>query len=272
MASRAPPLDIGAIRAAAAELRAPFRYAVASADMVAVFYRAPGGDQIMRLRATPPGPVATHLAWGREGAESALYVRWNDGAVVRVKQDLSGVDSTDLPPMDAIAADHDGVLAMISLAPPSPRVYLTSDGENLEYRAAAIGAAPGGHVYLAVAGAAVAVAVDHGGAHVSRAPDADFIPCAPLALAGPLEFDGTAPGATLFGAAHFAAHTSIVRVAADGDAIRIADFSADAAPPPRITGLGWDASRHMLWGASPQMGLITCTSPDARRGKKGLVS
>src|SRR5262249_9019615 len=86
MASRAPPLDIGPIRAAAAEPRAPFRYAVASADLVAVFYRTPEGDQIMRLRSTPPGPVATHLAWGREGTESALYIRWDDGSVVRMKQ------------------------------------------------------------------------------------------------------------------------------------------------------------------------------------------
>src|SRR5262245_2885612 len=53
MASRAPPLDIGPIRVAAAEPRSPWRYAVASQEMVAVFYRTQQGEQIMRLRGTP---------------------------------------------------------------------------------------------------------------------------------------------------------------------------------------------------------------------------
>src|SRR5277367_4900698 len=123
MASRASPLDIGPLLVTAAEPRAPWRYAVASKETVAVFFRTDQGDQVVRLQATPPGPSATHLAWGRDGHASALYIRWNDGAVVRMKQDMSGVDTTDLPPMDAIAADNAGVLAMVSFAPPTPLVY-----------------------------------------------------------------------------------------------------------------------------------------------------
>jgi len=277
MASRSPPLDLGVIHAAAAEPRAPWRYAVASADMVAVFFRTPEGDQILRLRCAPPGPAATHLAWGHdEAGASALYIRWEDGAVVRMKQDMTGVDTTDLPPMDAIAADNAGVLAMLSLAGPTPLAYVTRDGENLEYRSVALGTAPlppgPRHAYLAVADTAVAVALDHGGVYLSRVPDAEFVLCEPLALAGPIDFDGTRSDAGLFGAAHFAAYTSIVHVAADGEAVRIADFGTENGPAPRITGLGWDASRDMLWGASPQMGLVTCTAPGARRGKKALVS
>lgn len=274
MASRAPPLDIGPIQAVAAEPRAPWRYAVASADMVAVFHRSPEGDQILRLRCTPPGPRATHLAWGRAGGESALYVRWDDGGVSRMKQDLSGVDTTDLPPMDAIAADNAGVLAMLSLAGPTPLAYVTRDGENLEYRTVRLGdqPPPSGprHAYLAVADTAVAVAVDHGGVYVSRTPDAEFVACAPLALAGPIEFDGITADAGLFGAAHLAAYTSIVHVTAEGEALRVADFETESGPAPRITGLGWDASRDMLWGASPQMGLVTCTAPGKRRAKRAV--
>lgn len=281
MASRAPPLDIGPIRVAAAEPRAPWRYAVASADLVAVFFRTGEGDQVMRLRCTPPGPSATHLAWGKAGTESALYILWDDGGVVRMKEDMSGVDTTDLPPMDAIAADDAGVLAMLSFAAPTPSAYLTDDGETMDLReidAIAVpppGSRGPGHrsaVHLAVSGGAVAFAVAHGGAYVSRAPDTPFVRCEPLAAAGPLDFEGPSPDAALLGASHHAAFTSIVRVEPGGEAVRIADFGTDAGPPPTITALAWDASRQMVWGASPQMGLVTCTAPEAKGGKKTLLS
>jgi hypothetical protein len=284
MASRAPPLDLGPIHVAAAEPRAPFRYAVASGDLVAVFFRTPDGEQVVRLRCapagttgdprrvpqTPPGPSATHLAWGRDGAQSALYIRWSDGAVVRMKQDLSSVDTPDLPPMDAIAADEDGVLALISFAAPS--AYVTEDGENLDLRALAPPVASDGAppTYLAVAGRAVAFSAA-GGAFVSRAPDAPFVPCPDLATAGPLAFEGPSPGAALFGAVNQPARTSILRIGGDGDAARIADFGADAGPTPEITALAWDGSRRMIWAGSPQMGLVTCTAPGAK-GKKAVLS
>jgi hypothetical protein len=295
MASRARPLDIGPIRAVAAEPRAPFRYAVAGDDLVAVFFRNEAGDQVMRLRCTPhdggstPGPnspSATHLAWGRDGAASALYILWSDGAVVRMKQDMSGVDTTDLPPMDAIAADDAGVLAMLSLA--APCAYVTDDGENLDLRAIAREIVPEGDrerspaslrtarersaTYLAVAGGAVAFAVGQGGVFVSRAPERPFVPCEPLATAGPIAFEGPSSDAALFGAAHQPAFSSIVRVDLDGIALRIADFGTEAGPAPELTGLAWDASRQMVWGASPQMGLVTCTAPSAKGGKKAALS
>jgi hypothetical protein len=287
MASRKPPLDIGPLRVAAAEPRAPYRYAVASDELVAVFHRKDDGDQIMRLRCTPsaprlrpakPGdppprsPSATHLAWAHDGEASTLYIRWSDGIVVRLKQDMSGVDTTDLPPVDALAADNAGVLAMISLAGPTPRAYVTEDGEQLEVRSLDARTEPAGHVYLAVAGSAVAFAVEHGGAFLSRAPDAPFERVAALETAGPLEFEGTASDAAVFGATHHATSASIVRVDAEGGALRIADFESDTGVAPSITGLGWDASRQMVWGASPAMGLVTCTAPSAKHGKKGLVS
>ena len=118
----------------------------------------------------------------------------------------------------------------------------------------------------------MAFAVEHGGAFVSRAPERPFVPCEPLATAGPIEFEGPTSDAALFGATHKPAFTSILRVDTDGIALRIADFGADAGPTPEITGLAWDASREMIWGASPQMGLVTCTAPGARRGKNAALS
>jgi hypothetical protein len=272
MASRAPPLDIGPLLVAAAEPRAPWRYAVASKEMVAVFFRTDQGDQVVRLRCTQPGPSATHMAWGRDGEASALYVRWGDGAVVRMKQDMSGVDTTDLPPMDALAADNAGVLAMVSFAQPTPLAYVTGDGENLDLRPVDLPADPSQHVYLAVAEAAVAVAVGQGGAFVSRAVDEPFVLCDPLATAGPIEFEGASSDAALFGATHQGGVGSILRVDRQGVAVRIADFGSDGGISPELTSLGWDASREMVWGASPQMGLVTCTAPSAKRGKKAPLS
>ncbi len=273
LASRPPPLDIGKVRATAAEPRAPWRYAVASDEMVAVFYRDEKGDQLMRLRCAPPGPSATHLAWGRDGDASALYIRWDDGAVVRMKQDMSGVDTPDLPPMDALVADDAGVLAMISFAPPEPRAYVTRDGVDLEYRPVEGKVGPSQRVHLAVADTTVAYSIAAGGAFVSRFSEAPFVLCEALANAGPIELEGTSSDAALFGAVHSGGAASIVRVDAAGVAVLVAEFGSDAPSlSPEIRALSWDASRRTLWGASPQMGLVTCTAPSATRGKRVVMS
>jgi hypothetical protein len=274
MSSRPPPLDIGPIVSAAAEPRAPFRYAVASEEMVAVFYRTKEGDQLMRLRPPPPGPPATHLAWGRADGASALYIRWDDGVVARLNQDMSDIETIDLPPMDAIAVDDAGVVAMVSFAPPTPRVYVGRDGEHFAFRPLPLEASvePSQHVYLAVADMAVAFAVEDGGAFVSRAPEAPFVLSEPLATAGPVAFEGASSDAALVGAIRGAAFASILRVDREGAAVRIADFGSDAGFVPELTELAWDASRQMVWGASPQMGLVLCTAPSAKRGKKAPVS
>jgi hypothetical protein len=121
-----------------------------------------------------------------------------------------------------------------------------------------------------VADEAVAYAVEGTGAFVSRARDAAFTPCEPLATAGPIDFQGTTSDAPLLGATRFAAFLSIIRVAPDGAAMRIADFGSDDSPPPDLTGLSWDVARHAVWGASPQMGIVQCKAPSAKQGAKAL--
>lgn len=274
MASRAPPLDIGPIRAVAAEPRAPWRYAVASEELVAVFYRNNAGDQILRLRCNPPGPAATHLAWGRSGGVSTLYVRWDDGAILRVAPDMSGGEALDFPPMDAIAADQAGVLALVSFDADEPLAYFTRDGEALQFRPLPrdLVVEPDQRVHLAVADEAVAFAIADGGVFVSRAHATPFVLSEPLAKAGPIEFAGASSDAALFGATNGAEGISLLRVDAAGDAVLIAELGADNGPPPALVALGWDASRRVLWGASPQVGIVSCTAPSAKGAKKPLLS
>lgn len=274
MASRPPPLDIGPIHVVAGEQRPPFRYAVGSGDMVAVFFRNEHGDQVLRLRCTPSGLSATHLAWARAEGATVLYVRWSDGVIVRLREDMSGVDTTDLPAMEAIAADGSGVLAMVSFADSTPLAYITRDGEHLEFRPLPAGCAVGSgqRVHLAVADLAVAFAVAETGVFVSRAFEGPFLPVEPLATAGPVVFEGLTSDAPLFGASRHAGVASIIRVDRDGVALRIADSGSESGPPPEFVELAWDGSRKMLWAASPEMGLVTCTAPEAKRGKRPTLS
>ncbi len=145
---------------------------------------------------------------------------------------------------------------------------MTRDGENVELRAIAPGAGPPGRVYLAVAGDAVAFALEAGGVFVSREAEAPFLPCEPLATAGPIDFEGVSSDAALFGATRHAGVVSITRVDREGRPVRIADFGSDRDVVPELTSISWDASREMVWGASPQMGLVTCTAPGAKHGRK----
>ena len=166
---------------------------------------------------------------------------------------------------------------MISFAPPDPRAYVTRDGEQLEYRSIEGKLGPSQRVHLAVADTAVAYSIDAEGALVSRESEAPFVRYEALATAGPIEFEGGSSDAALFGAINVRGHAggvaSILRVDAAGDATRIAELRSDAASvSPEIRALSWDASRHTLWGASPAMGLVTCTAPDATRGKRVVMS
>lgn len=51
-----------------------------------------------------------------------------------------------------------------------------------------------------------------------------------------------------------------------GDGLVYAVAEGSDGPPPEISGLMWDASRRVLWIASPQAGLVMCSAPDAKAG------
>src|SRR6202042_1138840 len=94
------------------------------------------------------------------------------------------------------------------------------------------------------------------GAYLSRGADDDFVRCEGLLGGGALAFQGAAPGAALFGACQDRTTTTIQRVDAGGAVLRIAELTISTGDPPRITAMAWDATRHVLWSASPQAGIM----------------
>jgi hypothetical protein len=269
------PEGLGVILAVAAEQAKPFRYAVSSEGGITLFGLP--HDQKLTLSAEPGAPVATHLAWGRLGKERVLYLRWGDGGVGRLRLDLGTVEPLSVAPMDAIAADADGVLAMVSLLGQHDDAHalVTADGVRFEERPAIaplLSLAGEGGVHLAVAGAAVACAVEGWGAYLSRSADDDFVRCEGLLGGGALAFQGTAPSAALFGACHDRTTTAIHRVDAGGAVLRIAEIETSTGEPPRLTALAWDPTRHVLWSASPQAGIMRSEEPAKKGGKKRTLS
>ncbi len=285
-----PTLDdlLGPIVAVAAEPARPWRHAVASTGGITMLGLP--DDRKLTLTSTTPQIQVTHMTWARFGKESLLYLRWTDGAVGRVRLDLGTIEHLHVLPMDAIASDGNGALAMIAVrcGAPDAHALWTRDGIRLEERAVDAGDAgnagdagaatpasgdPPGRVHLAVADTAIAYAIDGRGAHVSRGIDEDFAPCEGLPRAGPLAFHGTAANAALFGASWSKAVCAIDRAGSGEDAAqRIVEIGVDGGDAPRIEALQWDPSRRALWAASPQTGVTRLDEPGAKGGEKRALS
>ena len=267
---RPPPDDLGAVLAVAAEQGPPWRYAVSSAGGITLFGLP--GDQVLTLSATAPGLQATQMAWARFGKETVLYVRWEDGGVARIRMDLGTIEELETMPMDAIASDADGVLAMVAVRCDAADAHalFTRDGTRFEERPAiAVAAATSARVHLAVAGAAIAYAVEGAGARLSRGIDDDFVPCDGLGPGGPLAFQGVRAGAAVFGVVWTATLTAIHRVDDRGAVLRIAEIRGDGGDAPKISALLWDGvAPRELWSASPQAGLLRSDEPQ-EKGAKG---
>jgi hypothetical protein len=270
---RPPPEDLGAVFAVAAEQGPPWRYAVASEGGITLFGLPK--DQVLTLRSSTEAPV-THMAWGALGKERVLYLRWNDGDVGRVRLDLGTVEDLVVLPMDALASDANGVVAMVSVSAGAADAHAltTRDGTRFEERPAIPvpgSGSPEARVHLAVAGAAVAYAVagiDGGGAWLSRSDDDDFAPCEGLPGGGPLAFHGSSHDSALFGASWERAMAAIHRIDGKGGVQRIAEIGSEGAEAPRLSALLWDESRRVLWAASPALGLMRQEEPKGKGGKK----
>lgn len=268
---RSPPEELGPILAVAAEQRSPWRYAVSSLGGITLFGLP--NDQMLTLRSSTDEVQATHLAWAAFGKQSVLYLRWTDGSIGRVRLDLGTIEDLDFDPMDAIASDVNGCLAMIAArgAGDNAHALFTQDGIRFEERPAtaiAAGDDPETRVHLAVAGAAIAYAVDGQGAHLSRGVDDDFTRCEGLMQGGPLAFHGSTADAAVFGASWSKAMCVIHRVDAGGAVRRIAEIGGDAGDAPKLSTLVWDRSRHVLWAGSPQVGLMRSEEPKAKGNPK----
>ena len=135
---RDPMTELGRVLAVAAEPRNPWRYAVSSEKGLTVY----GLPKDQKLTLTAPGdndPPATHLAWGTLEKDRVLYLRWDDGNVGRLRLDLGQVEPLEMMPMDALAADANGTIAIVSLHADAPHSLFTQDGVRFEERPATAG-------------------------------------------------------------------------------------------------------------------------------------
>jgi hypothetical protein len=272
-----PELDdlLGTLVAVAAEQGPPWRFAVASAGGITVMGLP--HDQKLTLTSDGPENRVTHMAWANFRKERVLYVRWAGGTVGRLRLDLGTIEELHVLPMDAIASDRNGALAMVAArcGARDAHALWTLDGIQLEERDLTVtfeGHDPEARVHLAVAGAAIAYAAEGKGTHVSRGIDEDFVPCEGLAQGGAVAFQGTSADAALFGVSWNKLACGIDRVDAKGAAQRIIEVGSDKADAPRIVAIQWDESRHALWGASPEIGLVRSNEPKGKGGKKRLVN
>ena len=277
---RPPPQDIGPVYAVAAEPRGAWRYAVASEKMFALFHKGKKGDEILRLKPQERAARVTHLAWGGVKGPCALYVRHDDSTLLRMKPDLSDLEELDVEEMEAIASDDNGVVAMVALNCDQPRVYVTRDGAELEYRVINPEIGPDASVDVAVADNAVALVVDRRRVLVSRGLEDPFVEVKALASAedtgwttGPVAFQGASSDAALLCARWESDVARIIRIDPSGAAISIAELGgSETLDPPEIDALSWDASRRTLWAASPYVGIFRSVAPSARGVKRPVLS
>ncbi len=272
-----PQLDdlLGTLVAVAAEQGPPWRFAVASAGGITLLGLP--RDQKLTLTSETPEQQVTHMAWANFGKERVLYVRWASGTVGRLRLDLGTIEELHVLPMDAIASDRNGALAMVAARCDARDAHAlwTLDGIRIEERPVSVafaGRDPEARVHLAVADTAIAYAAEGKGTHLSRGIDEDFVPSEALAHGGALAFQGASADAALFGVSWNKLACGIDRVDAKGAAQRIIEMGSDQADAPRIVAIQWDQSRHALWGASPEIGLLRSNEPKGKSGKKRLVN
>lgn len=278
--SRPPPEDIGPMFLVAAEPRGDRRYAVVSEAMLAVFFKGKEGDQILRLKPTDPRWGVTHLAWGGKEGACSLYVLRQDATLMRMRPDLSDIDTLEVDEMSALASDDDGTVAMVAIDEEESRVYVTRDGLEMSYRPVNHPIPLDTRVDIAVAGDTVALVVDEQYVLLSRGLEAPFERVAALDSpegsgwkTGPIAFQGTAADAALLCGRWENDLVRIMRVDASGAATSILEMGGtETLDPPEIAALSWDATRQTLWGASPYTGIFRCVAPTAKGKNKVLLS
>lgn len=278
--NRELPDGVSMIWNVAQEPRAPWRQAVASEEGVAILLGADGsGTRIAHIRPAEEEEYVEDLAWGLVGDRSALFVRWTSGAVATLFPDTGNGDTLDLPPIAGLATDDNGAVAMICWD--ELRAYVSHDGQKLNFRSLEfpedwyekLPAEFDDPFHVAVAGQAVAFSIGWRGAFVSRdLAKEPFVKCEPLSLAGALAFEGPSPDAALYGALAGDAFSSVVRVDATGNAVRIADLLPEHGTAVPFDEIAWDPSRRSLYCVHRQAGLVTVTAPEAKRGKLALPS
>jgi hypothetical protein len=195
--------------------------------------------------------------------------------------DESGVEVLEIEPLHAIASDEHGGVAMVSLSGRRPRVLLASNDLHWKARVIEADLGPSASVQLAVAGTAVAIAVDETYVLLSRSPDEPFVRVPALDLGdvdhgwrvGPVAFQGDSSDAALLCARSEDDLSRIVRVDAEGAAMSIVELAGtESRDAPDIVSLSWDASRQLLWGATSDAGILRLSPPEAKGRKRVVLS
>ncbi|MGH7297006.1 MAG: hypothetical protein ACRELB_18860, partial [Polyangiaceae bacterium] len=242
--SRGLPSGI-VVRAVAVEPWAPRRFAIAARGRLTVFEGHAPDEPSLELKFDDSTFEATHLAWTRNDGRSMIYYVGRDGEVGRLWVNEGTLDSLDTPPVDAIASDGTGVMAMLSMGggdADAADVWISQDGKEWRSRTltsvldAPLGA--DGRVHLAVCGDALAYSVGSldgaWGTHVSWDADQDlFEPCDVMS-GGPVAFQSDE---ALFATYNGELGASILRLPRGGAAERIAQIGGDEdhlAVAPRI--------------------------------------
>ncbi len=272
--SRPLPPAIGPIVAVAAEPWAPHRFAIAARGRISIFEGERPEEPVLEASMSNSAVDATHLAWVREKGEVALYFRTRGKNLGRIWVDRPAQEFLEAPPLNAVASDASGRLAMICDGSNYMEVMLAkADGSGFDVREPTMifddDADPDVHVYLAVHGDSVAYSVKEWGSGVSWSPDQrDFEPTTSL-YGGPIAFQDAE---TLFGAYCVDTNGSIFRETRDGRITRVADIEAEGGDDAQVNilSLAWDPSRRVLWGASPECGLLQSREP-LRPGERKIV-
>jgi hypothetical protein len=270
---REPPDAVGFVVASAIEPRRPMRLAVAGATAIVIL----DGKGVYTTRLPQPHAEPVALAWGppaqaggAAAGRSALYALFRDGAVLRFADGTGEPETIELPPVEAITGDERGGLALAYVDESShdlvALVHQGGDAWRMQRMES-----PGfiGGVSIALAGTATALSFELEGVWVSRGADAPFVKIESLPDGGPIAFEGASDDAALFGVAKLRERDqAIVRIEADGRAVRIAEVMQDGDPSrtlPPVRDMAWDASRRTLWSAVGPGGVLSTTAPGAPR-------
>jgi hypothetical protein len=263
--SREPPSGTGDIVAVAVEPRRPARFALAGIDSVTI-YDPQLSSATVRF---PPGhPEPVDLAWalGRDGETLSLYVLFDTGLLLRLVPGSRSFEDIDVPPVVAMAADEKGRLAFACFDEDNWEldVFVVTDARDGTCACRALEAPLAmARATLALAGDCVAVSFELEGVWINRREDAPFERVEAMAEGHSIAFQGGRTDSALFGGVGDAKGAAIVRVDAEGVAIRVGEVGTQEGTGPRLRKLAWDGSRRTLWAAAGPAGVLWSTEPGA---------
>jgi hypothetical protein len=266
------PSDVGPVHAVAMEPRPPFRVAMApDTGDVLIFTDTADGTTLMGLgfAAERGSKRAMELAWVAHEGESHLFARTEDGGFYR--SEIEGWGQCDLPPVRAIAQDHEGGVAALMIVENRPTIYVSHDaGENWRWRRLdlLIEAAPDAPACLALAGDALAFAVGDSGPYVIWGPKAKPVRVPGLTRTCALAFTGAKRGSWIYAAQQRAGDepANISLIPGKDPVMVVFTLLCEDDEPLDLGPIAWDPARKALMVGS-RSGLLAMYPDRPKRVK-----